>query len=69
VRLNLEISQQVRDRIDRIRVLTEADTTTEVIRRALSVYEALLGATGLTMRGRLVLKMEDGTERDLLLMR
>ena len=63
VRLNLEISVQVRERIDRIKVLTEADSTTEVVRRSLSVYETLLNLE----TGRLILRLPDGTEKDLIL--
>jgi len=41
-RLNLEIPQTLRDRIERLRDLSEAESMTEVIRRALATYEALL---------------------------
>ncbi|MCX6714194.1 MAG: ribbon-helix-helix protein, CopG family [Candidatus Uhrbacteria bacterium] len=41
-RLNLDLTEQTRERLDRLRIQTEADSLTEVIRRALTVYEALL---------------------------
>jgi hypothetical protein len=65
VRLNLEMSERVRERLDRVRDLTEADSITEVIRRSASVYEALL--LMVTQGGKLVLRRPDGTEQDLLL--
>ena len=40
-RLNLEVSKSVRERMERLRDETEADSLTEVIRRALAVYELL----------------------------
>jgi hypothetical protein len=40
-RLNLELSQAVRDRIEELRDQTGADSMTEVIRNALAVYEFL----------------------------
>lgn len=39
VRLNLSISHALNDRIDRLVALTDAASRTEVIRRALAVYE------------------------------
>ena len=44
IRLNLAITPAVRDRIDRLQELSEAETITEVIRRAVSLYEELLQA-------------------------
>lgn len=40
-RLNLEVSEAVRDALERLRDLTEADSLTEVIRRSLAVYDYL----------------------------
>mgnify|MGYP000623783180 CR=1 FL=1 len=68
VRLNLDLPERVRERLDRVKEMSEADSITEVIRRALSVYDELLTATrdkGYT----LVLRSADGkTERELFLM-
>jgi hypothetical protein len=41
-RLNLKVPQTVRDRMECLRDETEADSLTEVIRRALAVYELLV---------------------------
>lgn len=65
VRLNLELTENVVDRLERLRELSEADSRTEVIRRALSVYDLLLeqsnqGAT-------LILRYEDQSEKEVLL--
>ena len=65
VRLNIEVSDRVRGRLDRVKDLTEADSVTEVIRRSASVYEALL--LMVVKGGKLVLKLPDGTEQDLIL--
>lgn len=64
VRLNLEIPIQVRERIDRIKGLIEADSSTEVIRRAVSLYELLL-----TLKGQVVIRLPDGREQDVLSIR
>lgn len=63
VRLNLEISVSLRDRMDYLKKLSEADSTTEVIRRAVMVYEKLL-----TLEGQLILREADGSEQQLLLL-
>jgi len=42
VRLNLELPERVRERLERVRVMSEADSLTEVIRRAMSIYDTLL---------------------------
>ncbi len=40
-RLNLELPQTARDRLEALRVETEADSLAEVIRRSLALYELL----------------------------
>lgn len=40
-RLNLELTEAVRGRLEDLRKRTEADSLAEVIRRALAVYEYL----------------------------
>lgn len=42
IRLNLVVNRQVKDRIDHLQELSEATSITEVVRRALAVYEELL---------------------------
>lgn len=44
VRLNLEVGARTKERLVRLQLATEADSMTEVIRRALEVYEALVVA-------------------------
>ncbi len=66
VRLNLDLPERVRDRLERLQDLSEADSLTEVIKRALSVYDALLTATR-EEGGKLVLRKEDGSEEVLRL--
>jgi hypothetical protein len=41
VRLNLEMHEEVRQRLERLRDETHADTLAEVVRRALSLYDLL----------------------------
>lgn len=62
IRLNLVVNRQVKDRIDHLQELSDATSITEVVRRALAVYEELL-----TIReegGQLVI--EGRGERELL---
>ncbi len=65
-RLNLELPERVRTRIEQIRVLAEADSMSEVIRRAISVYATLLRVT--QDGDRLVLRSANGEERELVLL-
>jgi hypothetical protein len=65
VRLNLELPERVRERLERVRVMSEADSLTEVIRRALSVYDTLL-TTALEDGGQIILRV-DGKERELII--
>ena len=65
VRLNLELPERVRERLERVRVMSEADSLTEVIRRALSVYDTLLTTT-IEEGGKVILQV-DGKERELII--
>lgn len=65
VRLSLETSKQVRDRLEVLRVRTGADSLTEVVRRAVAVYDALLTRTA--NGAKVVLRQSDGSEQELLL--
>ena len=49
--------------MDYLKKLLETDSITEVIRRAITVYEKLL-----TMEGQIILRETDGTERVVLLL-
>jgi hypothetical protein len=42
IRLNLVVNRQVKDRIDQLQERSEATSITEVVRRALAIYEELL---------------------------
>lgn len=66
VRLNLEVPERVRTRLERVREMSEADSLTEVIRRALMVYDALL-TTVHEEGGKVLIRMPDGDEREVLL--
>ncbi len=65
VRLNLDLPKRTRDRLERVREMSEADSLTEVVKRALSVYDVLLTAK-FERNGRILLKTSDG-ESELLL--
>ncbi|MDC3955182.1 hypothetical protein [Polyangium jinanense] len=66
VRLNLEVPKRVRERLERVQEMSEADSLTEVIRRALTLYDALL-TTAREDKGKLLVRYEDGSERELML--
>lgn len=66
VRLNLEIPKRVRDRLERVQGMSEADSLTEVIRRALIVYDALL-TTVHEDGGKIIIRYPDGKENELML--
>jgi len=55
----------VRERLEQLRELSSADTLSEVIRRSLAVYDALLTTTA--NGGSVVLRKADGTEERLLI--
>jgi hypothetical protein len=61
VRLHLELPTRLRERLDELRALTEADSVTEVVRRAIAIYDVLV-----TRKERVFLRSADGTEREVL---
>jgi hypothetical protein len=66
VRLNLELTDRVRARLEYLRAETQADTLVEVVRRALAIYDTLLSVT--RDRGdAVILRSKDGTERELII--
>lgn len=65
VRLNLEMSERFRNRLERVRDKSEADSMTETIRRAVEVYESLLDAR--SNRVSIIFRTEDGAEKELVL--
>lgn len=66
VRLSIEVPETVRDLIEVLRVETEADSLTEVIRKALRVYAYAVRAKKSEGRS-LFIRDADGTMRELLL--
>lgn len=66
VRLNLRIGKNVRARIEMLKDATGAESLTEVLRRALALYDALLQerAKGYA----LILRDDDGSEREVSFM-
>ena len=64
-RLTLETAQSVRNRLENLRDRTEADSLTEVIRRALAVYDVLWEEK--EKGGRLIIKDSTGGDRELIL--
>jgi hypothetical protein len=64
-RLNLELPERVRARLEHLRTISEADSITEVVRRALAVYDVVL--TAVRERGdKIVLRSADGTEKEII---
>jgi hypothetical protein len=66
VRLNLDMPGEIKEQLEELRDLTHADSMSEVIRRALAVYDCLWAekvAGGIT-----VIRDKDGKEKQLLLM-
>ncbi len=63
-RLTLEFSEQVRAQLTKLREKTHAGSITEVIRRALGVYETFLGISD---HAELYIKNPDGTMEKILL--
>jgi hypothetical protein len=65
-RLTLDLSEPARERLENLRATTEADSLTEVVRRALAVYERLWDEQKRT--GRVVIRGENGeSDRELIL--
>lgn len=64
-RLNLEVSLSVRERLDQLRDLSDADSLTEVIRSALAVYEVVLQEV--KRGGEVILCSPDGVQRKLVI--
>ena len=63
-RLTLEMAETVRKQLEHLRDQTAADSLTEVIRRALAVYDLLRKATA--EGGKIIIQTEDG-EREVMI--
>jgi hypothetical protein len=60
IRLNLAITPTVHDRLQRLREISESETITEVVRRAMAVYDLVL--THVSAGGDVILRHPDGRE-------
>lgn len=65
VRLNLTVTPKVRDRLERLRKSSDSETLTEVVRRALTVYEETLSVR--QAGGRVVFEHADGRTESVLI--
>lgn len=63
-RLNLSVSEAIRDRIEELRDETHAESATEVIRRALAVYDLMITKTN--EGGKVLIRIGD-EEKEVLL--
>ena len=64
-RLNLEMSREARERLERLRDATDADSLSEVVRKSLALYERLWQEW--EAGGQLVIR-HDSDDRERLLM-
>ena len=64
-RFNLELSPKARERIQRLKDLTDAHSLSEVVRRALATYDCLWEEK--RRGGVVVIRNENGSEKELLL--
>lgn len=65
VRLSLEVAESVKDRIDSLIERSDAESMSEVIRRALAVYDKLVDNQ--SRGGVTILRGKDGREQEVLL--
>jgi hypothetical protein len=66
-RLTIDLTEPARERLEQLRATAEADTLTEVVRRALAVYEKLWSVQKRT--GQVVIRGENGEpDRELVLL-
>ncbi len=63
-RLNLELPERIRSRLEDLRTMSESDSLTEVIRRALALYDVVLTNTKRDGQ-KIFLRDKDGTEREI----
>ncbi|TKC98660.1 hypothetical protein E8A74_40535 [Polyangium fumosum] len=62
----MELPERLRGRLDQLRAMSEAGTITQVVKRAVTLYDVLLSAIR-NGRERIILRSVDGTERELLI--
>ena len=63
IRLNLDLTPQVKERLRHLQDRTDSASLTEVIRRALALYE--IAIAHLEKNGRIVLENKDGSTETL----
>lgn len=63
-RLNLELTKQVMDRLNRLVEQNDADSKTDVIRRALVLYETITKLHN--EEGRIIVLLKNGNQRELI---
>lgn len=63
IRLNLDLSPTVKAQLDQLQLQTEAASLTEVIRRALAVYDLIVEQD--KSEGSIILENADGTRERL----
>lgn len=66
VRINIEVSPRVREKLGELQKRSEASSLTEVIRRALALYD--LAVETVDQGGQLVIEHKNGTEERLVLL-
>jgi hypothetical protein len=64
-RLNLDLSAPIRQCLEQLRERTGAESLTEVIRRAIVLYDTII-TISLDKKTQLILKYADGSERQVL---
>ena len=60
IRLNLAITPTVHDRLQRLREMSDSESVTEVVRRAMAVYDLVL--SHMSDGGQIVLRHKDGSD-------
>jgi uncharacterized secreted protein with C-terminal beta-propeller domain len=65
VRLNLDLPKSIRERIERVRTMIEADSLTEVVRRSISLFEALIEFK--SEGARIIIRNKNGSEIEIYL--
>ena len=65
VRVSLRLSKSAKDRLDRVKERSQAESLTEVIRNSIALYEALLDEKD--SGSKVILRDAEGVEREVLL--
>lgn len=65
--MNLDMPEPIRHRLEELRDLTYAESLSEVIRRALALYD-LVWTEKLAGASTIIIRAKDGTEREIQLL-